>query len=284
MDRDLRRLVAFGERPAFALLRRRLGERVREELRTAIRFLAAMRGTDRIVELGERLEQLAGHRHEHAITLEAFESLLRAEDCLRLVPYLEDPDIESAAHALTRAGPALDLDAVLAELVEDSEDLTRTIARGSVLAVSNELEDDDTVNAVEKIQHLASVPLFKGLTVRQLMDLAAVVNEHELSPETVVVRQGEVDDCLYLVIQGSVRVSRGETVLDEMGPGSFFGEIALFEGVPRTATVATITNARLLGLERADLIRLIEEMPGISISLLEKLARRIRELTDQLMN
>jgi len=284
VDQDLRRLVAFGERVAFALLRRRLGERVSEELRTAILFLAAIRRTDRIVELGERLEQLAGQRHERAIVLEAFESQLGAEDRRRLVPYLEDPDVESAAASLTRTRPALELNQAMQELLEDPEELTRTIARGSVVAAGYELEDDDSVDSVEKIQHLATVPLFKGLTVRQLMDLASVVKEHDVPAGTVVVRQGEVDDCLYLVIQGGVRVTRGEIPLDEMGPGSFFGEIALFEGVPRTATVATITKARLLGLERVDLIRLIEDMPGISISLLEKLAKRIRELTDQLIN
>ncbi|MBT40233.1 MAG: hypothetical protein CL938_16990 [Deltaproteobacteria bacterium] len=284
VDRDLQRLVAFGERPAFALLRRRLGERVREELRTAILFLAAIRQKDRIAELGDRIDRLAGQWHERAIALEALESLLPIEDRQRLVPYLEDPDVESAAIRLTRAGPSMSLDRAMEELIEDPEELTRTIARGTVLATGYELEDDGSMDSVEKIQHLATVPIFKGLTVRQLMDLASVVKEHDLPSETVVVRQGEVDDCLYLLIQGGVRVTRGETPLDELGPGSFFGEIALFEGVPRTATVSTITKSRLLGLERVDLIRLIEDMPGISISLLEKLARRVRELTDQLTN
>ena len=284
VDRDLRRLVAFGERPAFALLRGRLGERVREQLHTALLFLAAMRGTDRIAELGERLERLAGQRHERAIVLEALESLLGTEERRHLVPYLEEPDVEAAALSLTRTGAVPDLDRALRELLEDPEELTRTIARGTALAAGFDLEDDGSVDAVEKMKHLATVPIFKGLTARQLMDLSSVVKQHDLPADTVVVRQGEVDDCLYLLIQGGVRVMRGETQLDEMGPGSFFGEIALFEGVPRTATVATTTKARLLGLERVDLIQLIEDMPGISISLLETLSRRVRELTDQLID
>ena len=225
---------------------------------------------------------LEGGRRHASDLLGALESLLGADERRHLVPYLEEPDVEVAALSLTRTGAVPDLDRALRELLEDPEELTRTIARGTALAAGFDLEDDGSVDAVEKMKHLATVPIFKGLTARQLMDLSSVVKQHDLPADTVVVRQGEVDDCLYLLIQGGVRVMRGETQLDEMGPGSFFGEIALFEGVPRTATVATTTKARLLGLERVDLIQLIEDMLGISISLLETLSRRVRELTDQL--
>ena len=59
-------------------------------------------------------------------------------------------------------------------------------------------------------------------------------------------------------------------------------QIALFEGVARTANAVTRSRARLLGLERRDMIRLIEDLPGIAISLLEIQSRRVRELTDRL--
>ena len=91
------------------------------------------------------------------------------------------------------------------------------------------------------------------------------------------------DDCLYLVVEGVVHITRGETLLAEMGPGDFFGEIALFEGVARSATAQTRGRARLLGLERADLMRLIDDSPGIAVGLLQTLSMRVRELTDRLM-
>ena len=115
------------------------------------------------------------------------------------------------------------------------------------------------------------------------MDLAAVVTERGLPRDTVVVNQGDYDDCLYLVLEGVVYIKRGETLLAEMGPGDFFGEIALFEGTARTATAVTGSRARLLGLERSDLMRLIEEMPGIAICMLQTQSRRVRELTDRLI-
>jgi CRP-like cAMP-binding protein len=115
------------------------------------------------------------------------------------------------------------------------------------------------------------------------MDLSAVVKESGFAADATVVSKGEADDCLYLVVEGVVHITRGDTLLAELGPGDFFGEIALFEGVARTATAVTRTRARLLGLERRDMIRLIEELPGIAISLLETQSRRVRELTDRLM-
>jgi CRP-like cAMP-binding protein len=130
---------------------------------------------------------------------------------------------------------------------------------------------------------LKKVSLFEDLAARQLMDLARVVKETRLDPDATVVHQGEYDDCLYLVVEGVVHIKRGDTLLTELGPGDFFGEIALLEGVARSADAVTRTRARLLGLERPDLMKLIDEHPGIAVSLLRTLSRRVRELTDRVI-
>jgi hypothetical protein len=283
VERDLHLHVALAGRPAFALLRQRLEERVREQLHTALLFLAAIRHEDRIAELGERLQQVQGRMRKHAIVLEALEALLSAEDKARLVPLLEDPHPRTTARTVSGGRAGSLLDEAIHDLLEDPEELTRSIAVGLAVAAGFELEEHDGVDAVEKMLHLKALPLFEGLTVRQLMDLASVAKETAHPPETVVVVQGEYDDCLYLVVEGVVQIRRGETLLAEMGPGDFFGEIALFEGVARSATAVTQTRVRLLGLERSDLMHLIEESPGIAVGLLQTLSRRVRELTDRLM-
>lgn len=283
VERDMARLVALENRSAFSLLRRRLRERVAEELHTALLFLAAIRGEDRIAELGERLQAVAGRRRQHAIVLEALESLLAAADKRRLMQLLEDPDVEATALSLTRRGAVPSLNEAVQELLDDSDQLTRRIAAGVAVAAGFEVEDHEAMDAVEKMKHLATLPLFQGLTARQLMDLASAVKESGFAAEATVVTQGEADDCLYLVVEGVVHIMRGDTLLAELGPGDFFGEIALFEGVARTANAVTRTKARLLGLERGDLIRLIEDLPGIAITLLETQSRRVRQLTDRLM-
>ena len=94
--------------------------------------------------------------------------------------------------------------------------------------------------------------------------------------------------------QGTVTVSRPKAQpataasgpiaqLAELHSGAFFGEIALFEGVARSATALAHTRVRLIRLDRADLLRLMEDMPGIAVTLLQALSRRVRELTDRLL-
>ena len=283
IERDLHRLVALQDRSVFALLRRHLCERVGEKQHTALLFLAAIYRQDRIAELGARLRELAGRRRQHAIVVEALDAVLGVEDKRRLMHLIEDPDVEATALAVTRAADVPSLEEAVRELQEDSEELTRRITGGLALAAGFEVAEDADVDAVEKVKHLAALPLFGGLTTRQLMDLSAVVKEHAFAPEATVVSKGEADDRLYLVIEGVVHIMRGDTLLAELGPGDFFGEIALFEGVARTADAVTRTRSRLLGLERRDMIRLIEDLPGIAISLLETQSRRVRELTDRLM-
>jgi hypothetical protein len=282
VERDLSWLLAIAGRPAFALLTQRLEERVREELHTALLFLASIRHQDDIVQLGVRLQQEQGRPRQRAIVVEALESLLPADERPRLLPLLEYADLQAAARRLVSETRPSAEEAVRA-LLEDPEELTRSIAVGLAVAAGLSVEEHEGVDAVEKMLHLKELSLFEDLTARQLMDLAQAVKETVFEPDTVVVQQGEYDDCLYLVVEGVVQIKREETMLAELGPGDFFGEIALFEGVARSADAVTRSRARLLGLERANLMALIEDEPGIAVGLLQTLSRRVRELTDRLM-
>ncbi|MBW1687876.1 MAG: cyclic nucleotide-binding domain-containing protein, partial [Deltaproteobacteria bacterium] len=281
VEHDLLCRQALGERAPFALLSQRLEERVSEELHTALLFLAAIRHEDRIAELGDRLQRARDRLRQRAILLEALESLLPADETGRLIPLLEDPGLgprQASRHSLVPT-----VEQTLRDLCKDPEEITRMIASSLAVADGYEVEEHDGVDTVEKALHLKALPIFEGLTVRQLMDLAEVVKESALPRDTVVVHQGDYDDCLYLVLEGVVFIKRGETLLAEIGPGGFFGEIALFEGTARTATAVTGSRSRLLGLERSDLMQLIEEMPGIAICMLQTQSRRVRELTDRLI-
>ncbi len=284
MERDLVHLYVLRERRAFALLSQRLEERACEKLHTALLFLAAIRHEDRIAELGERLRDPAARgRHQQAIVLEALEATLNADEKARLIPFLEEGGLEAKALEFARTEAVPSLEETLQELLKDPDELTRRIGAGVALAAGVEVEDHEHVDAVEKMVHLKVLPLFEGLTARQLMNLAGVVKEESLPPSSAVVRQHDFDDRLFLVIEGVIHILRGDTLLAELGPGDFFGEIALFEGTARTANAVSQSRVRLLVLERADLLTLIEEMPSIAVSLLETLSRRVRELTDRLM-
>jgi len=214
------------------------------------------------------------------VVVEALDSLLLPADRERLLPLLEHSDLDVVARNVVR-GRVPSVEEALHRLTEDPEVLTRTIATGLTVVGAGREEEHEAVDSVEKMTLLRKVSIFEELTARELMELARAVKELKLEPDAVVVRQGEFDDCLYLVVEGVVHIKRGDSLLTELVPGSFFGEIALLEGVARSADAVTRTRARLLGLERAELLRLIDEHPGIALGLLRTLSRRVRQLTDR---
>jgi AAA family ATP:ADP antiporter len=280
--RHLLHVAALGDRERFAIVRQRLLERVDEQLHAALGLLAALHEDDRIAELGEQLRFARGGRR-HSIVLEALESLVGRERS-RLIPLLEEGDLGTrgrlAAEALGRSVPKLE--EALDSLLADPEELTRSLVAGTALAGRAALGDHAAVKPIEIALQLRSLPFFEALTTRQLVDLAGVVREEQHAPGAAIAREGAFDDCLYLLVEGVVRVTRGGTLLNELGPGSFFGEVALFEGGARTATVEASSHVRLLRLERADLIALMEDLPGLAFGICQALARRVSELTQRL--
>lgn len=101
---------------------------------------------------------------------------------------------------------------------------------------------------------------------------------------TVLVTEGEKTDALYIILEGRVRAyvsdaSGREAVLSIMGPGEYFGEIALDEG-PRSASVITLEPCRLLVIPRAEFSQFLESHPQFAHHFINKLIRRIRVLTE----
>jgi hypothetical protein len=282
IEQDLAALAAVRGRPMLELLGQRLAERAGEALHISVLFLAAIHDEKRIAELGARLWQLRERPRERAIVIEALEAFLPPADSRRVLPLLEDGDPKAVARSMGR-GSAPDVEKALLRLCEDPEDLTRTIATGLIAASGPSWEVSDAVDAVEKMTHLKKVSLFADLSARELMDLARAVKEMRFEPETAIVREGEYDDCLYLVVEGVVQIVRGETLLSELAAGDFFGEIALLEGVARSANAVARTRVRLLGLDRVELMKQIDERPAIAVGLLRTLSRRVRELTDRVV-
>jgi len=138
------------------------------------------------------------------------------------------------------------------------------------------------VTPIEIALHIKVVPAFDRLTNRQLVHLARVVKQETVGAGSVVFHENDDGHCMYLIIDGDLEVRTGNTLLNTLGPRSFFGEMALFEDHVRSASVVARTRARLLRLERADLLALLEEIPGISIPICESLSRRVRELNERI--
>ncbi len=105
-------------------------------------------------------------------------------------------------------------------------------------------------------------------------------------PGQTIVAQGEPGDCMYVIQSGTVEVLKevgGNSIpLGRMGPGDFFGEMALFQKQDRAATVRAVDEVRVLTVDKRTLLRRIEADPLLAHNLVEAMADRIRELHQQL--
>jgi CRP-like cAMP-binding protein len=99
----------------------------------------------------------------------------------------------------------------------------------------------------------------------------------------VIVRQGEVGDCMYVIQEGQVEVvlekDSGEVRLAVRGEGEFFGEMAIFEREVRMATVRALGQARVLTIDKKNFLRRIHEDPSLAYRIVQTMSRRIRELS-----
>lgn len=103
----------------------------------------------------------------------------------------------------------------------------------------------------------------------------------------IVCRQGDAGDCLYVVQEGEVEVideSAGfEVLLRIAGKGELFGEMAVFERDTRSATVRARGNARILTIDKKNFLTRINEDPSLAFKLVERMSRRVRELSTEVV-
>jgi len=102
----------------------------------------------------------------------------------------------------------------------------------------------------------------------------------------IVVREGEVGDCMYVIEEGQVQVSvqrnGREFPLRTLGSGEILGEMAIFENEVRSATVKAVGRARILTIDRKGFLRRIHEDPSLAFRALQTMSHRVRELTEEL--
>jgi len=128
---------------------------------------------------------------------------------------------------------------------------------------------------------IGSVPLFSELDEAELDGINALVSRKLVSKNTIVVQEGETGDSMAIILSGSVKVSQyssegREVVLCLLESGAFFGEMALLDTEPRSATVTTMEETELGFIRRNDFARLMLDMPRLSSKLLAEIVHRLR--------
>jgi CRP/FNR family transcriptional regulator, cyclic AMP receptor protein len=124
---------------------------------------------------------------------------------------------------------------------------------------------------------LAGLPLFSGLSKRQLRKIAGLAEFKEFAQGDFVTQAGEAGDAFYLILSGQAKVV-GKPRARALRVGDYFGEMALIDGEPRSATVAAATELQTMKLPRRPFLRLLEQEPRIAIPMMAELASRVRRL------
>jgi CRP/FNR family transcriptional regulator, cyclic AMP receptor protein len=132
-----------------------------------------------------------------------------------------------------------------------------------------------------KVEALRRAPLFAGLSRKELTELAKMTEDVELDKGDVLCREGQRGKEFFVMMDGEVEVTRGGKKLRRLGGGEFFGEVALVEDIPRTATVTATTGVRFFVLTRGSFLRLLDEQPGVERKVLRTLVRRFASTPDQ---
>ena len=125
---------------------------------------------------------------------------------------------------------------------------------------------------------LKSVPLFSGLDRKETEELSRTLKERTFSPGDVIAAEGERGIGFFLIESGTAKVTVGGEDRITLGPGDHFGEIALVDDGPRTATVTAESDLKCWGLTSWEFRPLVETNASIAWKLLEALAKRVRAL------
>ena len=132
--------------------------------------------------------------------------------------------------------------------------------------------------ASSKADLLAAVPLFAGLSRAARERLGRLMDEVDVAAGTVVIREGNTGGEFFIVVDGSVGIRKGSRRVRTLGPGDFFGEIALIDKGPRSASVIVEEPAHLLVLSSREFHSMLASDQRIENTILRTLASRVREL------
>ena len=127
-------------------------------------------------------------------------------------------------------------------------------------------------------ERLAEIPLFQGLSKKDLRHISGLATRLEEPAGKILTKEGQQGYEFIIVLEGEVEVRHGDEVIAKRGAGDYFGEIALLDNRPRTATVVATTPVVIEVIERREFLGLIAEVPAIGEAIMATMAQRLSEL------
>jgi CRP-like cAMP-binding protein len=137
------------------------------------------------------------------------------------------------------------------------------------------------LNIVEKVIALEAVELLKNLTPDQLARIASIAREIRMPRDRVILEPQKALDALYVVLEGTVRITRNDAELTVAGRNEVLGAWALFDPEPMPITATVVEDARLLRISRDDFYDLLADNTEITQAIFTTLVKRFRKLVEQ---
>jgi CRP/FNR family cyclic AMP-dependent transcriptional regulator len=127
---------------------------------------------------------------------------------------------------------------------------------------------------------LQKVPLFRGLSKKQLREISGLATRLNEPAGTVLTQEGKIGHEFIIVIEGEIEVRKGDRVIATRGPGDYVGEIALLDQRPRTATVVATTPVVIEVIGQREFRTLLAKAPELSSDIMSTMAQRLAELDE----
>ena len=137
-------------------------------------------------------------------------------------------------------------------------------------------------STLEKTIILKSVDLFKSIPAENLSRVAQITEEVRCEKDDPIIEEGEYGDSLFIVVNGNVKIHKGETEITRMGEGSCIGDMALLDGEPRSADVTAVEETTLFKIEQEGFYEVMGSHGDIMEAIIKNLSGRVRNMNDQL--
>lgn len=137
------------------------------------------------------------------------------------------------------------------------------------------------LTVVEKVIFLQEVDIFEYTPTEDLAYIASITEECEFAAGNIIYREGEISDSMYLVIEGTVALRRGDKDVLIAKKKDVFGTWSLFDDEPRVVTAVSLEESRLLKIEKEDFFELLADHVQITQRILKAIVKKLRSLMDR---
>ncbi len=129
---------------------------------------------------------------------------------------------------------------------------------------------------LERLMLLRKVSLFSEIGPHELVGIAEVASEEVYTAGSVIVKEGEVAEAMFVILEGTAKVMKGETEMVLLSATEYFGELSILDRLPRSASVLATTDCLVLRISRSDLLDVMQRSFEVTLRVIESLTRIVR--------